>query len=199
MPRITAATVAEHRSNQERLLLDVAHEILEDTGDVPNMQEVAQRAGLARTSVYHYFNSREALLNALVRDVFPKWTERVTNAMEAETEARGKILAYALANVHLVNEGAHAVATALANLSPGEALDEQAAQMHRAIKEPLVDTLVELRVPDPEGVSELINAVVHASTRALESGQPIERVLANLTAVIAPMASEMQKRAGHRA
>jgi AcrR family transcriptional regulator len=177
-------------------LLDVAHAILEDTGDVPNLGEVAKRAGLARSSVYHYFNSREALLNALVRDVFPKWTERVTDAMEAETEASGKILAYALANVHLVNEGAHAVATALANLSPGEALDEQAAQMHRAIQEPLVETLVELGVSDPEGVSELINAVVHASTRALESGQPLERVLANLTAVVEPMASEMQNRAG---
>lgn len=177
-------------------MLDVAHAILEDTGDVPNLGEVAKRAGLARSSVYHYFNSREALLNALVRDVFPKWTERVTKAMEAEPEPKGKILAYALANVHLVNEGAHAVATALANLSPGEALDEQAAQMHRAIQEPLVETLVELGVSDPEGVSELINAVVHASTRALESGQPLERVLANLTAVVEPMASEMQNRAG---
>lgn len=195
MPRINAATVAEHRSNQERLLLDVAHAILEDTGEVASMQQVAERAGLARSSVYHYFNSREALLNALVKDVFPKWTERVTNAMEAETEASGKILAYALANVHLVNEGAHAVATALADLSPGEALDEQAALMHRAIREPLVETLVGLGVPDPEGVSELINAVVHASTRALESGQPIQRVLANLTAVIAPMAAAMQNRA----
>lgn len=195
MPRITAATVAEHRRNQERRLLDVAHEILKDTGDVPNLQEVARRAGLARSSVYHYFDSREDLLNALVQDVFPKWTERVTSAMEAETEARGKILAYALANVHLVNEGAHAVATAVANLSPGEALDEQAAHMHRAINEPLVETLVELGVSDPEGVSELINAVVYASTRALEAGQPIERVIANLTAVIAPMASEMQDRA----
>ena len=194
MPRITAATVAEHRSNQERLLLDVARAILEDTGDIPNMQEVAERAGLARTSVYHYFNSREDLLNALVRDVFPKWKERVTQAMEAETEASAKILAYAHANVHLVNEGAHAVSSALATLSPGEALNEQAALMHRAIQEPLIETLVELGAPDPEGVSELINAVVHASTRMLESGQPLEQVLANLTTVIEPMAREMQER-----
>lgn len=196
MPRITAATVVEHRLNQERKLLDVAHDMLKDTGDVPSLGEVAQRAGLARTSVYHYFKSREDLLNALVRDVFPKWAERVTNAMEAEAEPKAKILAYALANVQLVNEGAHAVATALANLSPSEALDEQAAEMHRAITKPLVETLAELGVSDPEGVAELINAVVHASTRALESGQPIERVVANLTAVIAPMAAGIQNRPG---
>ena len=188
MPRISAATVAEHRRNQERRLLDAAHEILRDTGDVPSLREVGRRAGLARSSVYHYFGSREDLLNALVRDVFP-------NAMEGEVGAGRKILAYALANVHLVNEGAHAVATALASLTPGEVVDEQAAQMHRAITEPLVEVLAELGVADPEGVSDLINAVVHASARALEAGKPIEQVVANLTAVIAPMADDLQDRA----
>ncbi len=195
MPRISAATVAEHRRNQERRLLDAAHEILRDTGDVPSLREVGRRAGLARSSVYHYFGSREDLLNSLVRDVFPKWTERVTTAMEGEVGAGRKILAYALANVHLVNEGAHAVATALASLTPGEVVDEQAAQMHRAITEPLVEVLAELGVADPEGVSDLINAVVHASARALEAGKPIEQVVANLTAVIAPMADDLQDRA----
>jgi len=44
-------------------------------------------------------------------------------------------------------------------------------------------------------VSDLINAVVHASARALEAGKPIEQVVANLTAVIAPMADDLQDRA----
>ncbi|NLB46735.1 MAG: helix-turn-helix transcriptional regulator, partial [Microbacteriaceae bacterium] len=57
MPRISAATVAEHRANQERLLLDVAHAFLEETGDLPSMRAIAERAGLARSSVYHYFGS----------------------------------------------------------------------------------------------------------------------------------------------
>lgn len=192
MPKISAATVVEHRANQERLILDAAHAILEETGDVTGMREVAERTGLARSSVYHYFGSREALLNALVQDVFPKWTERVTNAMAAEPKLSERILAYAVTNVQLVQEGAHAVGAALAALSPGEALNEQAAQMHRAIQEPLIETLAELGVDDPEGLGELINSVVHASTRLLESGQRPEQVYAGLTAVIGPMAREMQ-------
>lgn len=192
MPKISAATVVEHRANQERLILDAAHAILEETGDVTSMREVAERAGLARSSVYHYFASREALLTALVQDIFPKWTERITNAMAAEPEPSGRIIAYAVANVQLVQEGAHAVGSALAALAPGEALNEQAAQMHRAIQEPLIKTLIELGVDDPEGLGELINSVIYASTRLLESGQLPEQVYAGLTAVIGPMAREMQ-------
>lgn len=192
VPKISAATVVEHRAQQERLILDTAHAILEETGDVANMRDVAERAGLARSSVYHYFSSRGALLNALVQDVFPKWTERVTNAMAAESELSGRIIAYAVANLQLVEEGAHAVGSALAALSPGEALNEQATQMHRAIQEPLIETLTELGARDPEGLGELINSVVHASTRLLESGKQPEQVYAGLTAVIGPMAREMQ-------
>lgn len=196
MPKIDAATIGEHRANQERLILDAAHAILEETGDVTSMREVGERAGLARSSVYHYFGSREALLTGLVQDVFPKWTERVTTAMDAAIEPAGRILAYAVTNVQLVEEGAHAVGSALAALTPGEELNEQAMHMHRAIQEPLIDTLNELGVEDPEGMSELINAVVHTSTKLLESGQTSEQVYALLTAVIGPMAREMQAQSG---
>ncbi|MFA5607046.1 MAG: TetR/AcrR family transcriptional regulator [Leucobacter sp.] len=195
MPRITAATVAEHRANQERVLLDTAHAFLEETGDLPSMRAIAERAGLARSSVYHYFGSREELLNALVRDIFPKWTMRVTTAMAAEEEPSRRILAYAVANVELVHEGAHAVGSALATLTPSEALDEQATRMHRLIQEPLIKTLEELKVQDPEGVSGLINALVHASTRSLESGSTLGAALSNLATVIEPMADQMRRRA----
>ncbi|NLA64406.1 MAG: TetR/AcrR family transcriptional regulator [Leucobacter sp.] len=201
MPRITASTVAEHRANQERLLLDVAHAILEETGEIASMRDVAVRAGLARSSVYNYFESKEALLQAMVQDVFPKWTERITGAMAAEAEPSGRLVAYAFENLKLVHEGAHAVGSALAALTPGEALDEQATRMHRAIQEPLMRALDELGVADSEGISELINAVIHASTQRLESGQPFDQVEANLVAVIEPMAVGLQRQSAptHRA
>lgn len=196
MPRISAATVPEHRAKQERLILDAAHALLEETGDISSMRQVAERAGLARPSVYHYFDSRETLLNALVEDVFPKWAERVSSAMDAEPELSGRIIAYAVTNVQLVEEGAHAVGAALSALTPGEALNAQAARMHRAIQEPLIDTLTRLGAEDPEALGELINSVVHASTRLLESGRRPEAVYAALTAVIGPMARELGARQG---
>ena len=195
MPRITARTVAEHRANQERLLLDGAHAMLEETGEIASMRAVAERAGLSRSSVYNYFDSKEALLGALVQDIFPKWAERITGAMASEPELSGRLLAYAVENLRLVHEGAHAVGSALAALSPGEALDEQATRMHRAIQEPLIQTLEELGVEDAEGMSELINAVVHAATQRLDAGRTFSEAAATMVAVIQPMANELQRQA----
>jgi AcrR family transcriptional regulator len=73
MPRITAATVAEHHTQQRRALLDAARAILASTGKAPTMSEVGRRAGLARSSVYQHFASPDELLEAIVADVFPDW------------------------------------------------------------------------------------------------------------------------------
>ncbi|MEV8182900.1 hypothetical protein [Specibacter sp. NPDC078692] len=55
----------------------------------------------------------------------PRWTERVTGAMADAPTKADRILAYALAHVDLVAEGAHAVGFALATLAPGLALDSR--------------------------------------------------------------------------
>ena len=47
MPRISAATVAEHRAAQQRALLNAAHELLQETSEAPTMADVAARAGLS--------------------------------------------------------------------------------------------------------------------------------------------------------
>lgn len=191
MPRITEATVAEHRAVRERALLDAAHAILLETGEPPSLSDVAARAGLARTSAYQYFRSKQELLHAMVRDVYPRWTERIRGAMEAAPTDADRILAYAVANVELVAEGAHAVGSALAALDPGAALDEQAARMHREVQEPLVAALAALGVDAPDDVAGLVNTVVHGATLLLESGHDLEAALARLTAVLGPMVREL--------
>lgn len=192
MPRISAATVAEHRAAQQRALLNAAHELLQETLEAPTMAEVAARAGLSRPSVYQYFTSRQDLLQALVRDIFPRWTERVTGAMEDAPTDADRIMAYAMANVDLVAEGAHAVGSALSTLAPGTELDEQAARMHRQLQEPLIETLTELEVEDPVSLAEMINSVVHAGTRLLESGQTLEQVHSHLRLLLGPFVAVYQ-------
>src|SRR5690625_7953544 len=98
MPRIIAPTVAEHRAARERALLDAAHAILLETGEAPGLAPVAERVGLARTSVYQYFRSRRELLQAMVRDVYPRWGGRVAAAMGAAPTTAGQAVAYAGAN-----------------------------------------------------------------------------------------------------
>ncbi|MER2135897.1 MAG: TetR/AcrR family transcriptional regulator [Arthrobacter sp.] len=176
MPRITAPTVAEHRAAQQRALLDAARTLLARTGEAPSMAEVAALAGLARPSAYQYYKSRTDLLNALVMDVFPRWAQRVEDAMRAEKEPADRILAYVLTNIALVAEGEHAVGSALASVAPSEELDAQSARMHQAILDPLVGALKDLGTEDPRSTAELINAIVHTGTRLLESGTDQEQV-----------------------
>jgi len=183
--------VAEHRAARERALLDAAHQILLETGEAPGLAEIATRAGLVRTSVYQYFRSRKELLQAMVRDIYPRWTERITRAMaDAPTEA-DRIMAYAVTNLTLVAEGAHAVGGALAALAPGEELDEQATRMHRDVQEPLVRTLTNLGVEGPAEVAELVNAMVHGGTLMLESGHSLEAAVSRLAVVLGPLVREL--------
>lgn len=85
----------------------------------------------------------------------------------------------------------HAVGYALATLSPGEALDAEASRMDRAIQEPLVETMQLLDADDPEEMSELINAIIHASTRMLEGGEPLSEVRSLLVHTVRPTAIEL--------
>jgi len=140
------------------------------------MAEVAALAGLARPSAYQYYKSRTDLLNALVMDVFPRWAQRVEDAMSAEKEPADRILAYVLTNIALVDEGEHAVGSALASVAPSEELDAQSARMHQAILDPLVGALKDLGAEDPNSTAELINAIVHTGTRLLESGKDLQQV-----------------------
>lgn len=186
MPKINAATVVEHRAAQERLLLDAAHQLLQERSSAPTMAEVAERAGLSRPSVYQYFSSRQDLLQALVKDTFPRWTEKINATMEKAKTPADRIMAYAVANIELVADGAHAVGSALATLAPGAELDEQAGTMHRQLQQPLIASLRELGFSEPGPLAEMINSVVHTGTRMLESGESLDQVRGHLDTILGP-------------
>ncbi|MFI2488250.1 TetR/AcrR family transcriptional regulator [Promicromonospora kroppenstedtii] len=186
MPRISAPTVALHRSAQQRALLDAARSLLAETGRPPTFAALAERAGLARPSVYQYFRSAEDLLRAMVEDVFPRWSATVTRAMDDAPDGRGRILAYVRANLELVAEGEHALATALASVGPAGAVAEGSRAMHDELLQPLADTLGTLGVSDVTRSAELINAVVNSGSRMIESGTPLEDVWASVQELVTP-------------
>ena len=193
MPRITAPTVAEHRAAQQRALLDAARTLLAQTGEAPSMAEVAALAGLARPSAYQYYKSRQDLLHALVLDVFPRWAQRVEEAMRAEPEPADRILAYVLTNIALVAEGEHAVGNALAAVAPSEELNTQSAMMHSQLLDPLVGTLQEMGSPDPAATAELINGIVHTATKLLEGDRTQADVEARVTELLEPYVREHRR------
>jgi AcrR family transcriptional regulator len=171
MPRINAPTVAQHRAERRRALLDAARALLaEDPRHPPTLAAVAARARLARSSVYEYFRSSDALLLELVREVLPNWSRQVTEAMAAAGGPGERVLAYVATNLRLVAEGEHALATALIEAVPGEEVNASTRQMHEQMSSPLTAALSELGLPDPVSTAGLISSVVYTASRMIEAG-----------------------------
>ncbi|APE11232.1 MULTISPECIES: TetR/AcrR family transcriptional regulator [Rhodococcus] len=185
MPKISAATVAEHRAAQRRALLDAALELLaEKPEQAPSLGDVARRAGLARSSVYNYFDSRDDLLHAVVVDMFPRWNTRVIEAMEKVSDPTERVLTYIDVNLQLVAEGEHAIVGALAAFTPQAFSDESMHAMHQDLVLPLVESLRALGVADPELDAELVTALVHKGTELIESGRKLDEVRSSIRRVL---------------
>lgn len=160
MPRIEAPSVAEHRKRRRRAILDAAQALIAETGEAPSLAAVGARIGIARPSVYQYFTSREALLDAVVADVFPAWSARVLDRVAAATTPAGQVWAYVEVNVELFAGSEQAVAKALRTLVAPAVLQEHSAQHHARMREPLIDSLRALGEAEPERMAELINAAL---------------------------------------
>lgn len=181
MPKISAATVVEHRAAQRRALLDAARDLLAEAPDrAPALGDVAMRAGLARSSVYHYFGSRDDLLRAVVEDMFPRWNARIAAAMNTVADPAERILAYIDVNLRLVADGEHAIVGVLATFAPQAFTDERMHALHQELVLPLLEALREQGRPDPELTAEFINALVYKGTELIESGRSLDEVLGTI-------------------
>ncbi|MGB8020339.1 MAG: TetR family transcriptional regulator, partial [Candidatus Nanopelagicales bacterium] len=75
MPRIDAPTVAEHHQMRRAALIAAANDLLATEGvEAVTLGAVGAAAGLARSSVYQYFDSTGSLLAELVEQEVPRAT-----------------------------------------------------------------------------------------------------------------------------
>ena len=187
MPRISAATVAEHRARQEEVILAATRALLaEGRAEVPSLAEVARRAGMARPSLYQYFSSREDLLDAVIADMFPRWSAYVKGRMERQAEPGARAMAYVDANLHLVARGDHAIVSGLAHAGRGEAMAEPSRVLHDQLRTPLVAALAEHGAADPDALAELVQAVVYAASRMIEAGTSERKARALARTLLGP-------------
>lgn len=171
MPKIQAATVAEHRAMQRKAILDAARGILAEGGsEPPSLAAVAKRTGLARSSIYQYFGSKDDLLEAVIIEMFPRWAAYVEARVEEASAPADRALAYVDANLHLVASGEHAIARGLAAFARREFLAESSKVLHDRLRTPLDEALVALGCDDPAEMGELIQAVIQRASLMLESG-----------------------------
>ena len=172
MPRIQAPTVAEHRARQRRAILDAARAHLAEEGHAPSLAQVGARAGLARSSVYDYFDSREDLLAAVVADVFPDWAGQVIGSMEAAGTPGEQVWAYVEANMRLFASSEQAIARALTSVVDPTLLAEPVARFHQSLQEPLVAALRAHGEPQPQLVADMIDSMVVRASRDVWEPEP---------------------------
>ncbi|MDX3236998.1 helix-turn-helix domain containing protein [Streptomyces sp. ME03-5709C] len=163
--------MAEHRSMQRDALLDAARSLLSEGGtEALTFPALAERTGLARSSVYEYFRSRAAVVEELCAVDFPVWAAEVEAAMEAAPTPEAKVEAYVRSQLALVGDRRHRAVVAI---SAGE-LDAGAREKIRAAHGGLVGMVVEALAAvghrEPRLTAMLLQGVVDAAVRRIELG-----------------------------
>lgn len=156
---------------QRGALLEAARSLLSEGGtEALTFPALAERTGLARSSVYEYFRSRAAVVEELCEVDFPVWAAEVEAAMEAAETPEAKIEAYVRQQLALVGDRRHRAVVAI---SAGE-LDQVAREKIRAAHGGLiamtVSALEGLGHAQPRLVAMLLQGIVDAAVRRVELG-----------------------------
>ncbi|TDD82104.1 TetR/AcrR family transcriptional regulator [Actinomadura darangshiensis] len=169
MPKISEATVAEHRARQLRNLLDAARALVAEEGiEALSLAALARRVGLSRPSLYEYFRSKDDLVAAVVGDELPRWAAVVEGALNGAEGLDGKVEAYVRAQLEVMTDGRHAAAVALVEHALAEPALERIRVGHAQLLRPLVAALAEAGVPEPALRAELIQGLVDAAARIVQ-------------------------------
>lgn len=72
--------------------------------DSTSLQEIAEEVGIKKPSLLHHFASKNALLRAVIDNLFDHWTERLPRLLEAVTSGRGRFEAITAELVRFFSE-----------------------------------------------------------------------------------------------
>lgn len=178
VPKITAPTVAEHRVAQRGALIAAAEALIAEGGMAAiTPRSVGERAGLARSSFYEYFPSKDDLLAAIAMRAFDEWAAELEAAMAAAAPGRARLHAYVEATIRMTSDGKHTLATGLqqADLSPKSL--EAIMGMHDALTTPLRHLLADLRIPNAASQAVLVQGVINAGMQLVGHGMDADDVI----------------------
>ncbi|MEU2771787.1 helix-turn-helix domain-containing protein [Streptomyces sp. NPDC007162] len=163
--------MAEHRSMQRAALLDAARSLLSEGGtEALTFPALAERTGLARSSVYEYFRSRAAVVEELCEADFPVWAAEVEAAMERAASAEGRVEAYVRQQLALVGDRRHRAVVAISASELDAGAREKIRAAHGGLVAMVVAALAELGHEQPRLAAMLVQGIVDAAVRRIELG-----------------------------
>ncbi|MFE9095505.1 TetR/AcrR family transcriptional regulator [Streptomyces sp. NPDC007264] len=163
--------MAEHRSMQRAALLDAARSLLSQGGtQALTFPALAERTGLARSSVYEYFRSRAAVVEELCAVDFPVWAAEVEAAMAAVEGPEAKVEAYVRRQLALVGDRRHRAVVAISARELDAGAREKIRAAHGGLVAMIVEALGEMGHREPRLAAMLLQGVVDAAVRRIELG-----------------------------
>ncbi|MGX2994242.1 TetR/AcrR family transcriptional regulator [Streptomyces sp. JNUCC 64] len=163
--------MAEHRSMQRAALLDAARSLLSEGGtEALTFPALAERTGLARSSVYEYFRSRAAVVEELCAVDFPVWAAEVEGAMALADGPEGKIEAYVRRQLDLVGDRRHRAVVAISASELDDGAREKIRAAHGGLVTMLAEALRDMGHHEPRLAAMLLQGIVDAAARRVELG-----------------------------
>ncbi|WP_371484427.1 TetR/AcrR family transcriptional regulator [Kitasatospora sp. NBC_00315] len=161
--------MAEHRQLQRAALLDAARSLLTEGGmEALTFPALAASTGLARSSVYEYFRSRAAVVEALCEVDFPLWAAEIEAGMAGCDRAADRIEAYIRGQLVLAGDPRHRAVAAISALELDEAARERIRAAHGRLVGLVVQALEDLGHDQPRLAAGLLQGVVEAAVRQSE-------------------------------
>jgi AcrR family transcriptional regulator len=156
---------------QRAALLDAARSLLSEGGtEALTFPALAERTGLARSSVYEYFRSRAAVVEELCEVDFPVWAAEVQAAMAAADGPQAKVEAYVRRQLALVGDRRHRAVVAISASELEAGAREKIRAAHGGLVAMIVEALAELGHTEPRLAAMLVQGVVDAAVRRIELG-----------------------------
>lgn len=177
MPRPRAATLVGMREVPAEMAanLQAASDRLLASFDDLQMNDIAEAAGVARSSLYYYFANKDDVLAYLLRSILDELTTATIDAASGPGSPSDRLAAVIRAQLEHLNQHPAAHQQLIANLGRAGKLPDIAAQVNQGFEAPVRQLLAEgaadgtLRtLPDAElGATALFGAVLVIGLRAL--------------------------------
>jgi len=189
MPRIRAASIAEHKVITRALILEMAQELFATWGyKDTSFGDIAAAANIGRTTLYDYFADKDDLLASLVEETLPPTIKAMVEKVPQDlhpTERLRRLMATTVEFVALEPTLGQLLHREVPKLS--ESAQQRVANAHQALAREFVDAYragVEagaLKQLPPVLAGRFLNDMIMSAAQLLIDSDPPEEDLSSVT------------------
>ena len=174
--------VQQREWRRSELISAAAAIALESGSEAITVSAVAQRAGLARTSVYEYFGSSAELVADLIIEELNAFTDILVQAVEPAKVPEEAIAKWINSALQYIADGRHLLAKALSATSLPVNRSAEIGAAHRALLAPLSSALTQIGVRDLNYALSMVQSLTDAATKRIENGNSADTEILKTTA-----------------